>query len=93
MRTISRATRFKKDFKRELRGRYRDTLNTTFLDVLRLLATDHPLPASLFDHALTGEWQGYRDCHIKPDFILIYRKVGTELLELARLGSHSELAL
>jgi mRNA interferase YafQ len=42
---------------------------------------------------LVGSWKGHRDCHIKPDLILIYRKVGTDALELVRLGSHSELSL
>jgi mRNA interferase YafQ len=57
-----------------------------------MLASDAVLPSRLSDHALTGEWQGYRDCHIKPDLVLIYRKPDAESLELARLGSHSELA-
>ena len=43
------------------------------------------------DHALSGKWAGYRECHIKPDLLLIYRKVNTDTLRLARLGSHSEL--
>lgn len=43
------------------------------------------------DHDLTGDWIGYRECHIKPDLLLIYRKVGDDMLILARLGSHSEL--
>jgi mRNA interferase YafQ len=40
---------------------------------------------------LTGDWAGYRECHLKPDLLLIYRKIGEETLTLARLGSHSEL--
>ena len=43
------------------------------------------------ERALSGEWRDYRDCHIRPDLILIYRKTGADLLELARMGSHSEL--
>jgi mRNA interferase YafQ len=42
---------------------------------------------------LTGEWQDHRDCHIRPDLVLIYRKPDDEVLELVRLGSHSELSL
>jgi mRNA interferase YafQ len=49
------------------------------------------LPRRYFDHALSGEWQDCRDCHIKPDLILIYRKPDETSLELVRLGSHSEL--
>jgi len=43
------------------------------------------------DHDLTGDWAGYRECHIKPDLLLIYRKPDSETLWLARLGSHGEL--
>jgi len=58
------------------------------------LANDQILPPHLRDHDLTGDWKGYRECHIKPDLLLIYRKQGTAgggILRLARLGSHSEL--
>ena len=40
---------------------------------------------------LSGEWSGFRDCHVKPDLVLIYEKPGTDTLRLVRLGSHSEL--
>ncbi|ENY1010430.1 type II toxin-antitoxin system YafQ family toxin [Pseudomonas aeruginosa] len=43
------------------------------------------------DHDLSGDWAGYRECHIKPDLLLIYRKSDADTLRLARLGSHSEL--
>jgi mRNA interferase YafQ len=46
-----------------------------------------------FDHPLGGEWNDHRDCHIRPDLILIYRKPDDASLELVRLGSHSELGL
>jgi mRNA interferase YafQ len=49
------------------------------------------LPESNRDHALSGDWAGYRECHVKPDLLLIYRKVDQATLRLARLGSHSEL--
>jgi mRNA interferase YafQ len=45
------------------------------------------------DHALSGEWKDHRDCHLKPDLVLIYRLPDVETLELVRLGSHSELSL
>ena len=45
------------------------------------------------DHPLSGEWSDHRDCHIKPDLILIYRKPDDDHLDLVRLGSHSELGL
>ena len=93
MRTISRTTRFKKDYKRESKGQHRTTLDTELVTVLTLLINDTPLPEKLHDHALTGEWKDHRDCHIKPDLVLIYRLPDAESLELVRLGSHSELSL
>jgi mRNA interferase YafQ len=45
------------------------------------------------DHSLTGNGKDHRDCHIKPDLILIYRKPDDELLPLVRLGSHAELGM
>jgi mRNA interferase YafQ len=54
---------------------------------------DAPLPKRCFDHALSGQWNDCRDCHVRPDLILIYRKPNQQTLELIRLGSHSELGL
>jgi mRNA interferase YafQ len=93
MRTIRRTVRFKRDYKREARGRYRGTLDRDLVAVVALLAADTPLPAKHRDHALSGEWRDHRDCHIRPDLVLIYRKPDAETLELVRLGSHSELSL
>jgi mRNA interferase YafQ len=92
MRTISRTSRFKKDYKREARGRYRTSLDADLLAVISLLAVDTPLPERFRDHPLTGEWADHRECHIKPDLVLIYRLPDTDRLELVRLGSHSELS-
>jgi mRNA interferase YafQ len=61
--------------------------------VVSLLAADAPLPERYRDHALTGDWKDHRDCHIRPDLVLIYRKPDAETLDLVRLGSHSELSL
>lgn len=58
--------------------------------VIAALAADEPLPPRHVDHPLSGKWAGYRDCHIRPDLVLIYAK-SPGLLRLARLGSHSEL--
>ena len=59
--------------------------------VLDALVTDQPLDARYRDHDLSGDWAGYRECHVKPDLLLIYRKSDGDILGLARLGSHSEL--
>ena len=56
-----------------------------------LLLTDQVLPPPLRDHALTGDWVGYRDCHIKPDLVMIYAKPDANTLRLVSLGSHSAL--
>jgi len=63
------------------------------MEVVNQLAADSALPRKNFDHALTADWVDHRDCHIKPDLILIYRKPDDEHLDLVRLGSHSELGL
>ena len=57
------------------------------------LANDQLLEPRYRDHALTGELKDYRDCHIKPDLVLIYQKPDGEVLRLVRIGSHSELGL
>lgn len=65
--------------------------NDDLKPVLVALATDQPLDVRYRDHDLSGDWAGYRECHIKPDLLLIYRKSDADTLRLARLGSHSEL--
>jgi mRNA interferase YafQ len=60
-------------------------------EILKLLLIDELLPEKNRDHALSGDWAGYRECHVKPDLLLIYRKPDADTLRLARLGSHSEL--
>jgi mRNA interferase YafQ len=93
MRTIERTTQFKKDYKREAKGQHRGTLAQDFLSILNALAEDQPLPERCRDHVLAGEWKDHRDCHIKPDLVLIYRKPDEKRLQLVRLGSHAELSL
>lgn len=93
MRTIKYTTQFKHDYKYEKRRKYKITLDNDLLEVIKLLIMDTKLPEKMCDHQLKGSWKDYRDCHIKPDLILIYRKVGNNILELVRLGSHSELGL
>ena len=91
MRTIERSTAVKRDYKREAKGQHRATLDADLSPILTALATDQPLPPRNQDHELSGDWRGYRECHVKPDLLLIYRKPDAETLWLARLGSHSEL--
>lgn len=87
MRKIEWTTAFKRDFKRHC------SFETPFIEALWKLANDEILPERFHDHALSGEWKDFRDCHIKPDLVLIYRKPDAETLQLVRFGSHSELGL
>jgi mRNA interferase YafQ len=91
MRTIERSSAFKRDYKREAKGQHRLTLDTDLMPILVALADDQPLEQKHRDHDLSGNWVGYRECHIKPDLLLIYKKPDDVTLRLARLGSHSEL--
>lgn len=91
MRRIDRTNAFRRDFKREMRGRHRRDLESLLTSVISLLMDDRPLTEKNRDHALAGEWRDFRECHLKPDLLLIYRKVNADILQLVRLGSHSEL--
>ncbi len=93
MRTIERTAQFRRDYRREARGRYRALLEQDFIAVITALAKDEPLDVKHRDHALAGEWKDHGDCHIRPDLVLIYRKPNDSVLQLVRLGSHSELGL
>lgn len=98
MRKIERSGAFKKDYKRIRKsGHHNDALNRVLPDILKELCSDQPLDIKHRDHPLSADWDGYRECHIKPDLLLIYSKWTTDedppvdVLGLARLGSHSDL--
>lgn len=87
---IQRTTQFKKDYKRaRQRGHDMEKLKT----VVTLLANGTPLPESYHDHSLLGKpYAGYRECHIEPDWLLVYKITEDVLiLSLYRTGSHSDL--
>jgi mRNA interferase YafQ len=87
MLSIRYTSAFKRDFKKAgKQGKDGEKLRA----VLDLLVAGNPLPERNHDHDLGGNWKGYRDCHIAPDWLLIYRIEGNELI-LVRLGSHSEV--
>jgi mRNA interferase YafQ len=91
MRTVKYTSRFKRDYRREKSGHHGKKLDNLLMEVVDMLAADKPLPRRNLDHSLTGEWSDHRDCHIRPDLVLIYRKPDAASLDLVRLGSHSEL--
>ncbi|WP_339868622.1 type II toxin-antitoxin system YafQ family toxin [Pseudohongiella nitratireducens] len=84
---IVQSTRFKRDIKKARKqGKNLDELKA----VIELLATSNQLPEKNLDHNLSGIYAHYRECHIRPDWLLIYR-IAEDELRLARTGSHSEL--
>ena len=89
MLTIKYHTMFKKDFKRIKKRGY----DISRLEkIVELLAYEVPLPEQFKDHNLSGNYNGFRECHIAPDWLLIYQVNNNELvLVLSRTGSHSDL--
>jgi mRNA interferase YafQ len=87
VRTAVRSGQFRRDAKRA-RKRGKDMSKLREL-ILRVLAGE-TLPQRYLDHPLRGRWTGYRDAHIEPDWLLIYRIVGNEV-QLVRTGSHADL--
>lgn len=87
--TVKTTTQFKKDFKLAMkRGLKIELLE----EVIATLSMGDSLPDKNKDHALTGNWVGHRECHILPDWLLIYRIENDVLvLTLSRTGSHSDL--
>jgi mRNA interferase YafQ len=92
MRQIKLTHGFKQDLRRVKANPAHSDINEKIEHVTHLLATDMPLPVSYVDHAMKGKWKGFRDCHVRPDVVLIYRKT-PGILILVRLGSHSELKI
>ena len=88
MRRIEFGSAFKKDHKRMAkRGAFLSKLDS----VLELLMADAPLPQRNRPHMLSGEWKGFWECHIEPDWLLIYDLDDPEVLALHRTGTHSDL--
>lgn len=87
MRQIEYSGQFKRDVKQaEKRGKNTDKLKI----LLSLLISGKPLPVKYVDHPLKGDWRGFRDAHIEPDWLLIY-KVTDELIRFERTGRHVDL--
>ena len=90
-RSVEHTTAFRRDYRRESKGVLRGRLDALLRPVLTALAADEPLPHANRDHPLAGEWSDCRECHIRGDLLLVYRKPDDRTLQLVRLGSHSEL--
>lgn len=87
--TVKTTSQFKKDFKAAIKRNQKIEL---LENVIALLASGEKLSEKYKDHALSGKWSGHRECHIQPDWLLIYRIENDVLvLTLARTGIHSDL--
>lgn len=93
MRTTKYAVKLTTQFKKDYKLAVKRGLKIELLEaVVSALALGEPLPEKHRDHALTGNWIGHRECHILPDWLLIYRIEDDVLvLTLSRTGSHSDL--
>jgi mRNA interferase YafQ len=87
MKALRLASAFSKDLKRVERRGYKRALLETVVDALR---RGEEVPMARRDHPLKGEWKGWRECHIQPDWLLIYKATDTEV-RLARTGTHADL--
>lgn len=87
--TVKFTNQFKKDYKlAKRRGKKMELLNS----VIELLSNGETLPENCYDHSLSGNWAGHRECHIQPDWLLVYYFEDDILvLTLARTGSHNDL--
>ena len=89
MLTIKRTSQFKKDFKRIIKQGFDIQ---PLIEVIDKLSKEETLDEKFCDHSLKGKWLGFRECHIKPDWLLIYLiDKGELILTLSRTGSHSDL--
>jgi mRNA interferase YafQ len=87
LRNLISGTQFKRDVKlAQRRGKGMAKMR----ELLLLLVREEPLPPQYKDHPLSGDWKRFRDCHLEPDWILIYKVEGDDLY-LVRTGTHSDL--
>jgi mRNA interferase YafQ len=92
MRHLERSGNFKRQYKLMIK---RGNPESEILAVISMLANDMPVLPKHKDHPLSGNWNGFRDCHIQPDWLLIYQKQNSEdgrgILRLEATGTHSDL--
>lgn len=88
MREIDPTNAFKRDLRRmKKRGKSRSALE----EIIQLLAEDRPLPERCRPHKLSGQWTGYWECHVQPDWLLVYDLNDPDMLVLVATGSHADL--
>jgi mRNA interferase YafQ len=92
MRKIEYTSTFKRDYKKVKATPKYNNVDSLLSSIFELLQKDSALPLKNRDHNLTGNWKDFRECHVKPDLLLIYQKINNKLI-LVRLGSHSQLGL
>lgn len=88
MKKIQPTTQYKKDYKR-IRNNPQKVKDLK--EILNKLVNDEPIPGEFLPHKLTGNYKGCMECHIQSDFLLIWIDEENDMIELVRLGSHSEL--
>jgi mRNA interferase YafQ len=88
MRGLLQTNRFKRDWKRMKK---RGAASSKLSEVLELLAADQPLPERCRPHKLVGEWMGFWECHIEPDWLLVYDLEDPNVLTLVATGTHADL--
>ena len=90
MRYLVQTKAFRRDLKREVKGKYSKLLPEVLKEVIDILSNDGLLPYFYHDHALKGNWLGCRECHLFFDLVLVYRYEGNDKLVFEKIGSHSE---
>ena len=88
MRKIEFSTRFRRDYKLcQKQGKDMNKLHI----VLKILESGEPIPEKYRDHPLSNNWKGYRDLHIEPDWVLVYKEIGETVVVVVTTGSHARL--
>jgi len=88
MKKLQPTTQYKKDYKR-IRNNAQKV--EVLKEILKKLMNEEPIPAEYLPHKLTGNYKGCMECHVQNDFLLIWIDVENDIIELVRLGSHSEV--
>jgi mRNA interferase YafQ len=91
MRTIELTNSFKRDYKKVAANPRHRQIDSLLALTMRKLAMDIALEPKFRDHLLSGEYKNHRECHLKPDPLLVYKKPDEETVTFVRFGSHSEL--